>query len=209
MSYYASDVIRQASRAAQTANSATLGERVVPVKFVWSALEAVVADTDGVHAVTSSLHNGPTTWTTALTNPPCPRNITATSAGTAGDIAAGVVAVTGTNWQDEVITENLPTFTENSGTTVEGTLAFKTVTEVVVPDMDGAGASVSIGFGSLLGMPYILDHPDGMILATYHDGALESTPPTLVHDATDIEANTLLLDSALDGSEVQVYMLVG
>src|SRR6187402_2884656 len=123
MSYYAVNVLGQAARRAQTANALTFGERVVPVKFVWTAAMAVAADTDAVHAATSSLNSGPTTWTTAITNPPCPRNITATSGGTAADIAAGQVTVNGTNWIDEAITEQLPTFTENAGTTVAGALA--------------------------------------------------------------------------------------
>ncbi len=207
MSYYAVDVIGQASRRAQTANPRTFAERVVPVKFVWTAAMAVVGDTDAVHAATSSLNSGPTTWTTAITNPPCARNITATSGGTAADIAAGTVVVTGTNLADEEITETLPTFTENSGTTVVGNKAFKTVTEIVVPDMDGAAASVSIGFGAKLGMPYILDHD--MILFTFFGGVVEATPPTLVIDDDELEKNVVTLNSTLDGSEIQMYMLVG
>ena len=203
MSYYAVNVLGQASRRAQTTNPLTFGERIVPVKFVWTDAMAVAADTDGVHAATTSLNSGPTTWTTAITNPAAARNITATSAGTAGDIAAVQVTINGTNWLDEVITEDLPVFTENTGTTVEGALAFKTVTSVVIPSMDGAGASVAIGWGDELGMPYILDHAD-LIQYTFFGGTLESTPPTLTHDATDIEANTLLLDSTLDGSAARI-----
>jgi len=53
--------------------------------------------------------------------------------GTAGDIKAVQVTITGTNYNNEVITEDLPAFTENTAGTVTGSKAFKTVTEVVIP----------------------------------------------------------------------------
>lgn len=144
--------------------------------------------------------------TTAITNPDYARVVTATSGGTAGDIGALQVTVHGTNMNDEVISEVLPTFTANSATTVTGSKAFKTVTSYEVPAHDGTGATTSIGVGDALGIPYKLDH--NTVLAAYLDNALEGTAPTVATSATALESNTVDLNSALDGSKVDVYLIV-
>jgi len=180
--------------------------RADPVKLSWSAAEAAAADTDAVHAAATSLNSGPTTWTTGFTDPPCPRNITATSGGTAGDIAAGSVVVNGTDINDQVIQETLPTFTQDSGTTVVGSKAFKTITSAVIPDMDGAAASVSLGFGDKLGLPLLLPATVHH-LATYIDGTVEATPPTIAKSASVLSSNTLDPDTALAGDAVVTYLI--
>lgn len=206
-SFYAVDPVAQATRRAQTAVSGEFGERVGgPVKMVYSAADAVVADADGVHAAHTD-DGGEEVLTTGITNPPCPRNITATAGGTAGDIKAIQVVVAGTNFLDEAIEETLPAFTVNTAGIVQGNLAFKTVTQITIPAHDGTGATTAIGFGDKLGLPYALEN-NTVLLATL-DGVRETTAPTVVVDADDIEANTVDLNSALNGDEVQVYLLVG
>jgi hypothetical protein len=71
----------------------------------------------------------PAVITEGFTQPSVPRNITATAGGTAGDIKAIQVIVEGTNYADEVITETLPAFTENTAGSVVGSKAFKTITK--------------------------------------------------------------------------------
>lgn len=142
---------------------------------------------------------------TGITDPDYARTITATAGGTAGDIGAVQVTVTGTNLNDEVITEVLPAFTVDTAGTVTGSKAFKTVTEVVIPAHDGTGATTEIGVSDELGVPYVLDKDT--ILSAYINGVKESTLPTLTTGAT-VELNTLDLDTALDGNAVDVYLLV-
>jgi hypothetical protein len=144
--------------------------------------------------------------TTGITNPSVPRNITATTDGTAGDIKAVQVIVEGTNYADEVITETLPIFTVNTKTTVEGSKAFKTVTKVTIPPHDGTGATTSIGFGEKLGLPYKLEH--NTVLASYKDNVLEGTAATVAVSTTAIEGNTIDLNSALNSKAVDVYLIV-
>ncbi len=169
-----------------------------------SAAEAAAADTDAVHA--AIVDDGTEqTITTGITNPPYPRNITATAGGTAGDIAAIQVTITGTNVDDEVITETLPAFTENNAGTVSGSKAFKTVTEITVPAHDGNGATTAIGFGDLIGLDHAL--AANTVLFANHDGTRESTFPTVATDAANVESNTVDLDTALDGSAVQIAYL--
>jgi hypothetical protein len=145
--------------------------------------------------------------TTGITNPPAPRNITATSGGTAGDIKAIQVIVAGTNYRDEAITETLPVFTADSATTVVGAKAFKTVTSITIPAHDGTGATTAIGFGDKLGVPFYLADT-GAALQTTLNGVKEATAAVVVADADEIEKNTVDLNSALNGTAVTAYLYV-
>ena len=140
------------------------------------------------------------TISTGITNPPTPRNITATSGGTAGDVGAIQVTINGTNEDNEVISEVLPVFTVDSATTVVGAKAFKTVTSIVIPAHDGTGATTSVGLGSKLGLGVKLSRDS--IVGAHLTGVLEATRPTVAFDAAKMEGNTVDLSSALDGSAV-------
>ena len=142
------------------------------------------------------------TITTGFTQPPTPRTVSASSAGTAGDIKAIQVTVNGTNEFDEVIQEVLPVFTVNTATTVQGAKVFKTVTSFVIPAHDGTGATTSLGLGDILGLPFI--HSRDTILAAFFGGVREGTRPTVTFNASDVESNSVDLDSALDGSAVLI-----
>jgi len=180
------------------------GVEVVPQILIKAPLHSIfwlapaAASATGVHAAVTDTGSAQTI-TTGITNPAQPRNITATSAGTAGDIKAIQVIVTGTNYLDEVITETLPVFTENSGTTVAGALAFKTITSWYLPAHDGTGATTSLGWGDILGLP----DAAGQRAAEYAalGGTVEGTLPTLVADADEIEKNTCDPNSALNATQ--------
>jgi hypothetical protein len=177
--------------------------------FQVAAADAVAADTDGVHAAIACSADSAVTVTTGFTNPAVPRNITATVAcDTAANIKAVKVKVTGTNYLDEAITEELTAFTDNTAGSVTGDKAFKTVTKVEIPAMDGAGVTVAIGFGDKLGLPFKLAHNTLLYKKTFLNNALEGTEPTVAVSATAIESNTIDLNSALDGHVVDAYLLV-
>lgn len=167
---------------------------------------ATVASTTGIHATITCSATLTTTVTTAITNPSVPRNVTATAGGTAGDIKAVQVTITGTNYTDEVITEVLPVFTVDTAGSVTGSKAFKTITSIAIPALDGAGATVTIGFGEKLGLPYKLAH--NTVIKTFLDNVLEVTAPTVTVSATAIEINTIDLDSALNSKMVDAYLIV-
>lgn len=158
---------------------------------------------NAVHAALATLDSGgPQVVTTSITNPDVPRNVTATSGGTAGDIKAVQVTVTGTDLEGNTITETLPVFTVDSATTVVGSKAFRAVTSYSVPAMDGTGATVAIGVGSKLGLPTRL--AVNTVKAAYLNGTKEGTPPTVAVSSTDIASNTASLNSALNGNAVVV-----
>lgn len=162
-----------------------------------------VGATNAVHAATAVLGSGgPQVVSTGITNPDVPRNLTATSGGTAGDIKAVQVTVTGTNYNGDVITEALPVFTVDSATTVVGSKAFRTVTSYSVPAMDGTGATVAIGTGAKLGLPdkLAVDQVTNAHLA----GVREATRPTVVVSSSAVESNTATLNSTLNGTAVNV-----
>lgn len=136
-----------------------------------------------------------------INNPAVPRNITATAGGTAADIADIQPIVNGTNVNDEAITETLPVFTENTAGIVLGSKAFKTVTSLEIPPHDATGATTAFGTGAKLGIGQKLTRDS--IINTYLNGVREGTRPTVAFDGSHVESNTVLLNSALTGTDVE------
>ena len=171
----------------------------------WTALEALAALTTGIHAAVTD-NGSQQEITTGITNPVVPRSITATSGGTAGDIKAIQVTIVGTNILDEVITEVLPIFTVDSATTVEGSKAFKSVTSITIPAHDDTGATTAIGFGDKLGLPYMEEEIP--CIAAFLNSVLEGTAAAITSSATAIESNTIDLNTALDATKVDAYIVI-
>ena len=140
--------------------------------------------------------------TAGLTDPPTARNVTASSAGTTNDIKAVQVLVTGTNSDGDVITETLPVFTVNTATTVVGSKAFATVTQVDIPTHDGNGATTSVGLGAKLGLGSTFSRDT--VIAAFQDGVLETTRPTVAFSSSAVESNTVDLNTAMDGDAVLI-----
>jgi hypothetical protein len=137
---------------------------------------------------------------------PVARTITATADGVAGDIKAVSVLIEGTDISGAAITETLPAFTVDTAGTVAGTKAFKTVTKVTIPAHDGNGATTSIGFSQVLGLPYKLK-ADSVIMAMHND-TRESVAPTVTTDGQSLCNNTIELDTNLDGHDVDIFLIV-
>lgn len=174
--------------------------------FSVAGTAAVVANNTGILTAFATSGTASTVKTTGFTQPGCAKNVTATAGGTAGDIKAVQVVVEGTNMADEVITETLPAFTVDTAGTVSGNKAFKTITKVTVPAMDGNGATVAIGFGEKLGLPYKLNH--NTVLSSFRNNVLENTAATVNVSSTDLSLNTIDLNSALNGTQVDAYLIV-
>ncbi|MDQ7095948.1 hypothetical protein REC12_20345 [Desulfosporosinus sp. PR] len=174
--------------------------------FQVAAALATAANITGIHAPVACSATQTTVVNIAITNPSVPRNITATAGGTAADIKAVQVTITGTNYADEVISETLPAFTIDTAGTVAGNKAFRTVTNVSIPAMDGAGATVSIGFGEKLGLPFKIAH--NTVLTAYLDNVKEATAPAVTTSTVDIDENTIDLNSPLNSKLVDAYLLI-
>ena len=187
-------------------SAGVLAKRAFALIFARTAAEATAGSTTAVHAAVTDTGVAQTV-TTGITNPTCPRNITATAAGTAGDVKAIQVIITGTNINDEVITETLSAFTadSNSNNTVTGNKAFKTVTSIYIPAHDGTGATTAIGYGEKLGLPWKLSMNTNF--RTHLGGTLEGTAATVATSSSALESNTIDLNSSLNGSAVVAYFL--
>lgn len=160
-----------------------------------------VSSTTAVHAAVTD-NGSPQTITTGITSPDVPRVVTATAGGTAADVKAIQVVVTGTDMNNRALTETLPAFTVNTTGTVTGTKAFKTVTSITIPAHDGTGATTAIGTGPALGLPQTLD--ENSVQEAYLGGAKEGTAPTVTTSATVLASNTVTLNSTLNGTAVVV-----
>lgn len=170
-----------------------------------SAANATAADTNGILAAVTDT-GSQQVITTGITQPSVARNITATAGGTAGDIKAIQVIIAGTNEAGEEITETLPAFTVDTAGSVTGSKAFKTITSITIPAHDGNGATTEIGFGEKLGLPHKLSH--NTVLFAFLGNTKEGTAPTVAVSASALESNTVDLNSALNGSVVDVYYIV-
>ena len=137
------------------------------------------------------------------------RNVVAFVTKVSGTLdTMGTLLVTGKNLAGATITE---TITPAEGA-VSGVKAFASITSIVgagwVRDA-GAGSedTVKIGYGDVVGLPDMLSH--NTVLAAYLGGTKESTAPTVVVDADELEKNTFDLFGALNASAVDIYYLVG
>ncbi|MCX7924136.1 MAG: hypothetical protein N3B21_19330 [Clostridia bacterium] len=161
--------------------------------------KAVALSANGCHA-SMALSASTQNITTGITNPLTPRNVSIVG-GAAGQ--NGVVTITGTNYKDEVITESI---TSNGTTTVQGAKAFKTITNIALPVQNAGGDTIQVGFGNNLGLPFYL--PYNTCLNAYLNKVKEGTAPTIATNATAIESNTMLLNSALNGNQVDACFVI-
>lgn len=140
------------------------------------------------------------TITEGITDPDVPRNVRIKgSADVTGD-----VVINGTNINDDAISETLAL---NGTTEVEGDLAFKTITSIELPAQATENAdTVQVGTANKLGLPYKLSL--NTVLKVYRNSVLEASAPTVTVDADDLEKNTIELSSALNGTNVDVIIIV-
>lgn len=174
-------------------------DKYEPNLIIWPSPAA--ASTTAIHAAVTDT-GVEVEVTTGITDPDCPRALSATAGGTAGDIKAIQVVVAGTNILGEAISETLPVFTVDTAGTVSGALAFATVTSITIPAHDGTGATTAVGTLKILGLPDAA--AVRLVESAILNGTVEGTLPTLVKDADEIEKNTLSTNSSLAGTELAV-----
>jgi len=146
-----------------------------------------VADTNKVYTLTAAPYVADV-----------PRNITIKRTVSVAPDTIGDITVTGTNYDDTVITE---VFTVGAdGVVVEGTKAFKTVTEVKgsTYTLDDTADTIEVGIGNLIGCHFPANDVDDIMLAVFGtdiitlDGVAISTPITT--EGTTVDANTSTYD---------------
>lgn len=122
------------------------------------------------------------------------------------DIKNVSITITGTNALGATVTGTFATANNTAGAATHATpIAFKTITSITIPKMDGAGARVSVGFGTQFGLPFT--SPENTVLQACVSGVRETTFPTVTYDGTDIEKNTIAFNSAPNGTaDYSVYL---
>lgn len=186
----------------QTSASGVAADRGFIAHLVWD--DPVVADVDRILAAQATSDSEETVVDEFLAQPDYPRQISITPGGTTADVAAGNITVEGTDAAGNVISEDVAILADAS-TAVYTTMAFATITSITFPQQDGAGATYDVGITDKLGIPYALTHDT--ILAAYRDGTREGTLPTVTMNA-DWKKNLIDLNSALNGTQVDVYLIV-
>lgn len=161
----------------------------------WTDPDAVSAT--ALKALTATSNTVPTTITPTA-QPDFARLISVTPGGVTDDVAAGNYVLTGKDIRGNAITETL-VFEANATTKQVSTKAFKTVTSLLAPIQDGAGATFSIGVEDALGLDRCMSGNE-VLLATV-DGVRETTFPTVTYHATDISKNTVDPNTALNGAK--------
>lgn len=153
--------------------------------------------TTDVLAATALADGATTLVTSGITDPDVPRCVQID--GNASGIAGNVV-VTGTNINDAVITD---TIAANGTTAVSGVKAFKTITSILLPAFtNDANDTISVGYDAKVGLYHAL--PGNTVILATHGGTQETTAPTVVIDADEVEKNVASLDTALDGSAIEI-----
>lgn len=152
----------------------------------------------------TSIPTAGTTISTGFTQPDVPRAINvAIAASTVADIKGGTIVVTGRNVEGKVITENF-TVTNDTAATVTGSKAFKSITSVLVPAMDGSSVTVSVGTRNLLGLNHRL--PSGTTIKVIQMDSSgtqsEQSAPTTAFSTSAVESNTVSPATTPDGTLV-------
>lgn len=183
---------------------------ILSVSFVATDLQRPAATSNtAVMAAIATSDSVTTTASTGFTNPDVPRNLILKPGGTAGDVKAVTVTVTGTNVEGKVITEDFST-TADTVTAIVGNKAFKTVTGISIPAQDGAGATFSLGYGSKfgIGMRNIASMPIKVLTRSAAGVEALEDASASAFSTSAVESNTVTPTTSADGAVgFRVYVL--
>lgn len=193
---------RAGARKAQTDVPGTLNTLLTPVMYtpgspVLDDVDWFVASVDMKVGAYTLAHTAPDVGA---------RNVTVTQTAVDAEDTNGTIVVVGTDLAGNSITETL---TPNAGATVAGAKCFATITSITGVDwVTGGGKDkVTLGFGSLIGLPDKLTDT-AQVLAVSLNNIKQATAPTVTVSTSVLASNTVDLDSALDGTPVKIYYLV-
>lgn len=177
----------------------TIGGALAPSRVIPFLVGSPAAADDDYIVESANMKNG--TYTIAHGTLDVARNVTVKHTAVGAADTLGTITTAGTDINGSAISEEI---TPSSGTTVQGTKAFKTVTSVTGSgwSINEGNDTIKIGFGNKLGLPICLSRDT--VVNAYLNGARESTRPTVAVDAADVSKNTVLLNSACDGNPVIV-----
>jgi hypothetical protein len=117
--------------------------------------------------------------------------------------STGDVVITGRNVRGAEITD---TIALNGTVRVLGTKAFASISNINFPARQQVSDTVAVGTIDKLGFPSTLRQ--NTVLKTFLNDVLEGTAPTVSVDADEVEKNLFDLNSALDGTRVDIWYMI-
>jgi hypothetical protein len=128
-----------------------------------------------------------------------PRNITVTTAGTTPADAPATVVITGIDINGNAQTDTITV--AQTATIALGTKAFKKVTSIAFAASEGTGATMAVGFGSVIGLSKKIKTRAGLTTAIMEiAGGSKVTNGTFVAAATSGPNGTYAPNTIPDGS---------
>ncbi len=156
---------------------------------------AQAADAAGVLASTA-LTGSPQNITAGITDPDNYRVVSIT--GNQGSVTGDVV-VNGTDWAGNVI---LDTIASSGASTVDGVVAFKTVTSIDLPVLDTAGDEISVGVVDILGLTRpVAASGDVIYVGIAADAVNASTFSYEAASSVDTTNNTVTLSTSITDAD--------
>lgn len=170
--------------------------------FELTTAQAAAADDDGLLASVSLGSSAEVVKEEFLNDMPCCRNITITTTGTEGNVKAGTIVVEGEDINGDYLKEEV-TVTADTHVAFVGTCAFRKLTKVTFPKMDGA-VTAKMGWGDKYGVPYMFAQaPLALGAVNFVNEAI-----TWAVDDDELAKNTFTFSSAPAGEVVQVAIFL-
>lgn len=129
------------------------------------------------------------TVTSFLAQPDFPRNVQVVASGS----TTATVTINGTDIRGASISS---TMTLNGSTPVVGTVAFASITSIVLPTV--SATTLNVGTGAALGLDRKMS--ENSVLFTNTDGTKDGTAATVTYSASAISANTITTNTAPNGT---------
>jgi len=174
-------------------------DRAYIAHYVIPAASATAAGAANVLAATA-LTTAAQDITTGITQPKTPRVLSITGSAAT---AVGNVVITGTDAAGAALSE---TIVSTGAATVVGTKAFATVTKITLPLLASPdGETISVGLAGAFGIPYKLPYDTILKIS---NGGTATTVASSSFSATVLSSNYIVPTAGLNGTQVDVYLIV-
>lgn len=162
----------------------------------WTGTESSTTSATCIRSIITLIATYPQDVSTLIIQPTTPRCLSVTGGKTE---EVGIVTIYGTNINGDPISEQL---TLDGTNKVLGLKAFKTVTHILYPPRTQATTpTVTVGDTNKLGLPLCIPAA-ACIFEHYDAGVAETTAPTVVCDADEVEKNTMIPHTVPHGHAV-------
>jgi hypothetical protein len=174
---------------------------LTPMTAINYSLAPANASATATHAAVTLAQTVTTTVTTGITQPDYPRVLSVK--GNDANVTGNVV-INGTDFNDAVISD---TIALNAANTVNGAVAFKTVTSIVLPAYAVAGTeTVSVGRANIFGLPAACPNAGLVLVKSFDAGAADSGSVTA---AITVKGSLFTINGTPNGIKVlELTMLV-